>query len=54
VIVTSTLSLTGELATDLLLGAKARRLEELLAITATALTHRLGLPDQNCEPFILP
>jgi len=43
VIVAPTLLLARELATDGLLGMKTRRLEELLAVTATAIIHQLGL-----------
>jgi hypothetical protein len=43
VIIAKALPLAGDLATDGLLGMKGRRLEESLAITATAITHWLGL-----------
>ncbi|HEX8882618.1 MAG TPA: hypothetical protein VF749_21405 [Candidatus Acidoferrum sp.] len=48
VIVALTVLLAGGLATDGLLGMKARRLEESLAITATTIIHQLG-SGSECE-----
>jgi hypothetical protein len=53
VIVAAALPLAGELVADRLLGMQARRLEEALAITATAITHQVA-PDQECKRTFCP
>jgi len=53
VIVAEALLLAGNLVTDSLLGMKQRRLEESLAITATAITHQVG-SGSECKGSFCP